>query len=157
MVDVDIWAQRLTHYLQDHMDTERDALRTYAHLAEETKSDRIRFVINMILDDEMQHHRMFQDMINWLRAEHSQREDIDTRIGRGSVTTLGPERPKLLELTDKLLEMDQRDERELKELDKMVGEVADTAWWTALVESIRLDTRKRAMLLGTVKELASET
>ncbi|MGQ0848575.1 MAG: hypothetical protein ACT4OP_05570 [Actinomycetota bacterium] len=154
MVDVDIWAQQLAHYLQEHMDTEREALRTYAHLAEETRSDRVRFLIQMIIDDEVRHHRLFQDMVNWVRAEYSQRDDIETRMGLGGGTDIGEEREHLLELTEELLVMERDDEKDLKELDKIVGEVADTAWWSALFESMRLDTRKHAMLLETVKELA---
>jgi hypothetical protein len=154
--DIDIWAQRLAHYLQEHMDTEREALRSYAHLAEETQSDRIRFLINMILDDEVRHHRIFQDLVNWLRAEHSQRTDIDTAIGHGSVTNVGPEREHLLEMTAGLVELEKEDQRELKKLQKMVTDMPDTEWWWSLVEAMKLDTRKHAMLLEAVIKLATE-
>ncbi|MGH8927068.1 MAG: hypothetical protein ACRDWH_01860 [Acidimicrobiia bacterium] len=156
MVDIDLWAQKLTHYLQEHMDTEREALRSYAHLAEETKSDRVRFLINMVIDDEVRHHRLFQDMVHWMRAEHSQRDDIETRIGRSPAVGVGEERDHLIQMTEQLLEMEQDDERELKELQKIVTEVEDTAWWSTLVESMRLDTRKHIMLIEAIKELASE-
>ncbi|HJU50725.1 MAG TPA: hypothetical protein VJ815_00190 [Acidimicrobiia bacterium] len=156
MVDIDLWAQQLTHYLQEHMDTEREALRSYAHLAEETKSDRVRFLIQMVIDDEVRHHRLFQDMIHWMRSEHSGRDDIESRIGSTASVGVGDEREHLVELTDRLLEMEQDDERELKELEKIVTEVADTAWWSSLVEAMRLDTRKHIMLMEAIKKLASE-
>lgn len=154
MVDIDVWAQQLAHYLQHHMDTEREALRSYAHLAEETQSDQVRFLINMILDDEVRHHRIFQDMVNWIRAEHAQRDDIESRIG--DTVTVGEEREHLIELTDQLLELEREDAEELKELEKMVTEVADTAWWSALVDAMRFDTRKHIMLLEAVKLLSEE-
>ena len=156
MVDIDLWAQQLTHYLQEHMDTEREALRSYAHLAEETKSDRVRFLIQMVIDDEVRHHRLFQDMIHWMRSEHSGREDIESRIGKDVATGVGDEREHLIEMTEGLLEMERDDERELKELERIVTEVADTAWWSSLVEAMRLDTRKHIMLMEAIKELASE-
>lgn len=156
MVDIDLWAQQLTHYLQEHMDTEREALRSYAHLAEETKSDRVRFLIQMVIDDEVRHHRLFQDMIHWMRSEHSGRDDIESRIGNKAAVGVGDEREHLIEMTDRLLEMEEDDERELKELQKIVTEVADTAWWSSLVEAMRLDTRKHIMLMEAIKELASE-
>ena len=152
-MDIDVWAQDLAHYLQEHMDTEREALRAYAHLAEETRSEQIRFLINMILDDEVRHHRIFQDMVNWIRAEHSQRDDVESPMGRSS-STVGDEREHLLEMTEQLLELEREDETELRELEKMVTEVADTAWWSALVDSMRHDTRKHIMLLEAVVRLA---
>lgn len=155
MVDIDLWAQKLSHYLQEHMDTEREALREYAHLAEETKSDQIRFLINMILDDEVRHHRIFQDMVNWIRAEHAQRDDMETSIGF-SHSPSGDERQHLLEMTERMIALEEEDEEDLRELDKIVVEVADTEWWTTLVESMRHDTRKHIMLLGAVKRLLSE-
>lgn len=155
MVDIDVWAQQLAHYLQEHMDTEREALREYAHVAEETKSDQIRFLINMILDDEVRHHRIFQEMVNWIRAEHAQRDDIESDMGFGRSTS-GDEREHLFEMTERMLRLEREDETELKELDKIVTEVADTAWWSALVDSMRHDTRKHIMLLEAVKRLLSE-
>jgi rubrerythrin len=156
LVDIDLWAQQLTNYLQEHMDTEREALRSYAHLAEETKSDRVRFLIQMVIDDEVRHHRLFQDMIHWMRSEHSGREDIESRIGTKAAVGVGDEREHLVELTDQLLKMEQDDERELKELERIVTEVVDTAWWSSLVEAMRLDTRKHIMLMEAIKKLASE-
>ncbi|MGH8957531.1 MAG: hypothetical protein ACRDVK_02535 [Acidimicrobiia bacterium] len=156
MVDIDLWAQQLTHYLQEHMDTEREALRSYAHLAEETKSDRVRFLIQMVIDDEVRHHRLFQDMIHWIRSEHSGREDIESRIGKDAASGVGEEREHIIEMTENLLEMERDDERELKELERIVTEVADTAWWSSLVEAMRLDTRKHIMLMEAIKDLASE-
>lgn len=155
MVDIDVWAQELAHYLQEHMDTEREALREYAHLAEETTSPQIRFLITMILDDEVRHHRIFQDMVNWIRAEHSQRDDFETSIGF-STSLGGDEREHILEMTDKLLDMEREDEDDLRDLDKIVTEVADTAWWSTLVDSMRHDTRKHIMLLEAVRRLASD-
>lgn len=155
MVDIDVWAQELAHYLQQHMDTEREALREYAHLAEETKSEQIRFLINIILDDEVRHHRIFQDMVNWIRAEHAQRDDIETAMGFGPSFS-GDEREHLIEMTEGLLELEREDESDLKDLEKMVTEVADTAWWSTLVDSMRHDTRKHIMLLEAVKRLASQ-
>lgn len=153
MVEIDVWAQQLAHYLQEHMDTEREGLRDYAHLAAETKNDQVRFLINIILDDEVRHHRIFQDMVNWIRAEHAQREDMETNIGsRPSVS--GEEREHLIEMTETMLELEREDETHLKELEKMVAEVADTAWWSALVDAMRHDTRKHIMLLEAVRRLA---
>lgn len=156
MVDVDIWAQRLTHHLQDHMETEREALHSYAHLAEATQSDRVRFLINMIIDDQVRHHRTFRDMIHWIRAEHSQRDDVEVQMGRGSLTAVGDEREHLVEMTHQLLAMLREEDRDLDELETMVKEVADTAWWSALIEVMRLDAKKHVLILETVEKLAME-
>lgn len=155
MVEIDVWAQRLAHYLQEHMDGEHHVLQEYAHLAAETQSDQIRFLINMILDDEVRHHRIFQQMVNWIRAEHAQRDDIETSIGL-SPPSGGPERHHIIELTDKMLELERKDDAALRELEKMVTEVADTAWWGTLVEAMRLDSRKHIKLMEGVRRLASE-
>ena len=155
MVEIDIWAQHLAHHLQEHMDGERVVLREYAHLAQETTSDQIRFLINMILDDEAHHHRIFQDMVNWIRAEHAQRDDIATSIGL-TPSSVGDERARLIAMTDRMLELEREDETELKEMEKMVTEVADTVWWATLIDAMRHDTRKHMMLLEAVRRLATE-
>jgi hypothetical protein len=156
MVEIDVWAQQLAHFLQEHMDNDREVLREYARLAEETKSDQVRFLINVILDDEVGNHRIFQDMVNWIRAEHAQRGDIETSIG-STQSSVGDERDQLLLMTDRMLDLAKRDEtRLLRELEKMVTDVADTAWWATLVDAVRHDTRKHIMLLEAVRRLASE-
>src|SRR5690606_24014468 len=70
--DLTVWAEELVRILQQHMDSEREALREYGQIAEQATDDHVRFLVRMILDDEIRHHGVFADMASTLRAEVGQ-------------------------------------------------------------------------------------
>ena len=78
-MDLSLWSQQLVDYLTAHLDSEREVLRSYAQLAEEAEAGHVRYLVELILADEVRHHQLFGEMINALRAEMDQR-DISPRL-----------------------------------------------------------------------------
>jgi rubrerythrin len=152
-VDVSVWAQELLDYLGDHMDKEREALRRYGALAADEPDDRIRYLLQMILEDEVRHHQLFAEIVNALRSELEQREQ-SPRVPSGRGVRRNGDHEALLKETEALLELEKDDVRVLRRLDRQLRAVADTSWWAVLLEVMVLDTKKHVRILETVRDLA---
>jgi rubrerythrin len=147
-VDLSVWSQQLINYLTAHMDSERDVLRSYAELADKAEQGHVRYLVELILADEVRHHQLFGEMINALRAEMDQR-DISPRLPDFRP---GQASPELLAETHRLLLLEKRDARDLARLKKELDKVDDTRWWAELVEVMKLDTKKHVRLLQLIEE-----
>jgi rubrerythrin len=146
-VDLSVWSQKLINYLTVHMDSERDVLVRYAELVDKTEQEHVRYIVQLILADEVRHHQLFGEMINALRSEMDQRE-ISPRLPD---LTPGETPPELLEETRRLLQLEEHDTRELARLRKELDRVEDTRWWSVLVEVMQLDTQKHIRLLRFIE------
>jgi rubrerythrin len=150
MVDPVGWARALAKHLTWHMDTEREVLREYGRFAEEVTDERLRYLINLVLDDEVRHHRVFSELVNWLRAETETREVPGPRVPDDMPTH--EDREAILAKTKHLLEVEHEDARELKALRRDIDKIEDTAWWTILIEAMELDTRKHIKILEYIRD-----
>jgi rubrerythrin len=147
--DLTVWANQLIRTLQDHMDTERDALREYGQIAEQATDEHVRFLVKMILDDEVRHHGLFADMINSLRAEMGQSDDGGLPAFRRT-----HDREALLAKTNELLGLEKEDVKELQSLRKEISRVADTRWWSVIVDTMEMDNLKHIKLLEFIRDHA---
>lgn len=147
-VSLSEWAQELVDHLGHHMDSERDALRSYRDLAERSGDPRVRQLAMQILDDEIRHHQQFEDLRFALREEIEQRMP---RVERRHLTDA--ERRELLDRTDELLALERDDVKELQRLAKRLRSVADTEWRAGVVEAMELDNRKHILLLEHIRDL----
>jgi len=146
-VDLSVWSQELINYLTAHMDSEREVLRSYAALAENTEPGHVRYLIELILADEVRHHQLFGEMINALRAEMDQR-DISPRLPDARPGAISEE---LLDETRRLLKLEKHDGQDLKRLRRELDKVDDTRWWSVLVDMMSLDTKKHVLLLQFIE------
>lgn len=146
-MEVAAWAQTLINTLQDHMDNEREALREYGRLSIASPESHVRFLMDLILQDEVRHHQLFAEMIAGLRREVEQRGD-------GGLPSVQPvEDPATLRAQTKaLLDLEREDIKELRALRKELAKVEDTAWWTILVEVMEADNQKHIKLLEFVRD-----
>lgn len=144
-----VWAQRLIDRLQEHMDSEREALTRYGALAAGAPDGHVRFLMQLILDDEVRHHRLFADMIEHLRREIDQRGVAELPELRRSMDPA-----ELRAETKALLDLERDDLKELKALRKELAKVEDTAWWTALIDVMDADNRKHIGILEFVRDNA---
>ena len=146
-MDLSVWSQELINYLTAHMDSEREVLRSYAALAENTEPGHVRYLIELILADEVRHHQLFGEMINALRAEMDQR-DISPRLPDARPGAISEE---LLAETRRLLKLEKHDGQDLKRLRRELDKVDDTRWWSVLVDMMSLDTKKHVLLLQFIE------
>lgn len=135
--------------LYEHMDSEREALRRYSDLAEQSPDAHVRFLINLILEDERRHHRLFAEMAEHLRAEMEQRGSAELPDMRQSLDGDG-----LRAETKALLDLEREDLKELRELRHEIKKVADTRWWATLIDVMEADNRKHIGILEFVRENA---
>lgn len=142
------WAQDLIDRLTEHMDSERDALAAYRDLIETAADPRVRELAMEILDDEVRHHRRFDE----IRA--SLREEMERRLPPVPRTPTTAElNAELLARTDELLKLEREDVKELERLAKRLRRVEDTSWRGGVVEAMALDNRKHIRLLEQIRQL----
>ena len=147
--DLTAWAETLIQTLQGHMDNEREALTQYGELADSAPDNHVRFLMKLILDDEVRHHTLFAEMVNHLRAE------IEHTAPSGLPNVRRTEhREVLLAQTKALLELEHDDVKELQALRKEISKVEDTAWWAVLIDAMETDNRKHIRMLEFVRDHA---
>lgn len=148
-MDVTVWRQELIDVLRGHMDTERGALTRYRQLADEAPDDHVRFLMQLILDDEIRHHQLFDEMVNRLRREGEHRGPEGLPRLRASA-----DREVLRRETKDLLDIERDDIKELRQLRKQIQKVADTEWWSVLIDIMEADNRKHIGILEFVRDNA---
>ena len=67
------WERDLYAHLTGHVDAERALLKEYSGAAETSPSKALRYLVNLLIDDEIRHHRMFTELAESLRTEASLR------------------------------------------------------------------------------------
>ena len=154
MVQLSVWAQDLIDHLSSHMDSEREALRAYGDVIEQTSDARVALLVRHILEDEIRHHQQFADLRDRLRDEAEGRAVLVRRDGAAPDPTTSR---ALLTQTEDLLALEREDRKELKSLAKRLRQVEDTAWQSVLVEAMELDTQKHIKLLEVVRDLLRES
>jgi rubrerythrin len=143
------WERDLYAHLTGHVEAERALLKEYGGAAETSPSKALRYLVNLLIDDEIRHHRMFTELAESLRTEASLGEDpaipyLDFDRATDSV----------IDLTDQLLGKEQQDLRELKRLRRELRDVKDTSLWDILVDLMERDTQKHIAILRFAKKHA---
>jgi len=146
------WQQALYAHLSAHSDTEREMLDAYRQAAEHSESAAFRYLVSMILDEELRHHRTFAELAQTLRIE------VDELRDEFPVPPLGHwgfEHQRIVELTDALLEQERADSAELEQLAHDLEGVQDDNMWHLLVELMQADTAKHVRILEFIRRHAA--
>jgi len=146
------WQQALYAHLSAHSDTEREMLDAYREAAEESESAAFRYLVSMILDEELRHHRTFAELAQTLRIEVDQLRDEFPVPPLGH---WGFDHRRTVELTDALLEQERRDTEELAQLAGDLEGVKDATMWHLLVELMQADTAKHVRILEFIRRHAA--
>ena len=149
-----VWEQELYDYVCDHVVSEGAMLDQYQRLAQdEAGSPAFRYLANLILADERRHHQIFNDLAESIKQMAEIRlEDEPIPSLRG----LRDDRIRILAVTDRLLDAERADAKELKKFAKNLGEVRDTTLWGLLVELMQDDTAKHIKILSFIRECADK-
>jgi rubrerythrin len=134
---------RILNMLQTHGAREGVALAAYQRVAETSSADAsVRYLVRLILDDEVRHHRVFDEMANGLKS-FVWEVDIEPRVPDMSPR---PD-PALLEETHRLLAFEKEDARELRRLRKALKHSPRSSLHPLLVDLMLHDTKKHIAIL----------
>ena len=131
------WELDIYEHVASHGQTEGEILDEYRRLVDEEEiHPAFAYLARIILDDEVRHHRIFDDLAENMRQ-------MVGRIGRPvspipSLQGFHTDRVRIQRLTGQLLEVERSDERELKDLAKRLEGLRQG---DALGTSDRVDAR----------------
>jgi hypothetical protein len=145
-----VWERDLYDHLAGHVEAERALLEAYSTAVEESTSKALRYLVNLLLEDEGRHNRIITELAGSLRTE--------SLGGRDSVVPNldfdGANHDAVIDLTNQLLQREQEDAKELKRLQHELRDVKDTSLWSLLVDLMVQDTRKHVSILRFAKKHA---
>jgi hypothetical protein len=142
-----VWEEGLYGHLTSHEQGESELLEAYQSAAEESGSPAFKYLVSLIVQDEVRHHQLFKDLADSLKA------DAELRAEEPAVPRLdrfGPEASRVIALTDQLLERERADAHQLHRLARELSDVKDTTLWQLLVKLMEMDTAKHVEILEFV-------
>ena len=142
------WEAELLEHLTKHLETEGDLLASYQHLAETAHAPYASYLIDLIVEDETRHHRLFTEFVNALRAPV---EPVDgTQV---PTVTSATDARELLEATERFLKAERVDARNLKHLARIkeLRSMRGHSVWPLLVELMERDTKKHQAILRFIR------
>jgi rubrerythrin len=141
------WERELYAHLSAHVQMENDLLENYSAVAENTESKALRYLVELLVEEETKHHRLFSQLADSLKSEalfSSDEPDIpylDFDRADSQATR---------EATEELINKEEEDLRELKRLRHELRDVKDTSLWDLLIEVMEQDTQKHLSILRFV-------
>ena len=145
------WERELWKHLTSHVEAERGLLEEYSRIADDSNSKALRFLANLLVEDEIRHHRLFSELADSLETEALFKKeepsvpDLDFNLAN---------RKAVLTAIDQLIEKENEDARLLKQLQHELRSVKDTTLWGLLVDLMQRDTQKHIAVLRYTKRLA---
>jgi hypothetical protein len=148
------WEQDIYDYLSGHVATEGAILNEYRQLAEDPSvSSAFRYVAGLIMEDERRHHQIFNDLAESIKQLAEVRLD-DEPIP--SLHGLKADRERIMATTERQLETERADAKELKRLAKKVRDFRETTLWGLLIELMQDDTAKHIKILEFIRDRAED-
>lgn len=142
--------QRLYEHLSGHVEDEHEVLQAYSALADSTGSEAFKYVAELILDEERRHHQVLRDLTEAVRRAAS----LSGEPSPIPHLDLYKDREAILAATDRLLAVEEEDQRHLKALAKELEDFEGTTLWSLLVKLMQADNDKHRMILKFVKRNA---
>jgi len=135
-----------------HVEAERGLLDEYSAVAEQSQSKAFSYLVKLLIEDEIRHHRIFTELAESLRTdvETTGKDPIIPDMDFNEV-----DRAAVLDATKQLMANEEQDARELKRLQRELRDVKDTTLWSLLVDLMQRDTQKHIAILRFVKKHAS--
>ncbi len=140
---------RVLETLRRHDEHEDELLAAYRRLAEQSDDEGIRYLCELIIDDEQHHHRVIADMANRIDAW------IKGSDGTAGTPLLAPRVDRsLLEDTRQLIASEREDAKELRALQKELRYAPATSLLPLLVKLMLHDTAKHVEILRFIRTYA---
>jgi rubrerythrin len=144
-----VWERDLWDLLTKHVREEKHLLVTYSTLADETRSEAFAYLVNLLVEDEIRHHRIFAELAASLKiqAELGGESTIIPSMDFANADAAG-----VLEATEQLLGREEQDLRDLKRLENELHDVKDTTLWSLLIDLMQRDTQKHIAILRFARD-----
>ncbi len=143
--------EALVELLRSHGSREGSVLETYAGLVESCADAGVRFLLQLLLDDEARHHLHLEAMLNNL-ASFTEDRPIGPRL-----PMVGPAlAPELLAEMGSLVQFERDDARDLDGLRKALRSAGMPRQFELLVELMHHDTAKHIAILEYISKHAGE-
>jgi bacterioferritin (cytochrome b1) len=144
-----VWEGTLLQMVQGHVAAEEHIEDDYRELASSTDAPDVRFLVNLILEDEERHHRWMAQLADAVRALINN----DTSPEIPWLRHLDDQK-ELVDATKRFLAVERDDAKHLRQLMKELHDVEDTTLWALLVRLMLLDTEKHIEILRFVQRRA---
>jgi rubrerythrin len=139
------WWADVIHAFQAHVRDESHFLTAYHEFLDRAEDESIRFLLELILDEERRHHDLFTAM-----TESAVRQPGSGPLG---APRLAPsEAAALLEPTERFLEAERDDHKRLRALRRTLRPARRDTTWPLIVELMELDTTKHMRILEYLRD-----
>lgn len=129
LVGASVWESELYEHLISHENNERELLVEYKRTASDSQSRAFQYLADLIIDDEVRHHRIFRELASALKTDAEFRPD-EPAVPR--LDHWGPDAASVVEDTTKLLEREHADADELRRLSRQLKDLKDVTIWQLL-------------------------
>jgi len=148
------WEAELYEHLTTHEEAEAEMLGEYREVAQASSSKAFRYLSDLIIEDEIRHHRIFRDLAAALKndVEIDPEESAIPNIGNW-----GHDAETVLRLTETLLGNERDDAKELRRLTSDLKQLKQESLWQLLVKLMEMDTAKHIEILRFVKRNARKS
>ena len=154
MVGTREWEQDVFEHISNHGHVEGEILDEYARLADdETISPAFSYLAGIILEDEVRHHRVFEELAETMRQMGANSHETPPIP---SLRGLHADRVQIQRVTDRLLDVERADQRELKDLAKRLKEFDKVTLWGLLIELMLDDTEKHIKILKFIRDRSKD-
>lgn len=140
----------LIELLADHVANEAEALHAWDELATEAPEPHVRYIAQLIVEDERLHHELLSEMLERARSD-AQWQTTEPEIPW--VRAPKDRRPLLLAI-ENLLRVEHSDLRRLRALKRGLRPQRRTSLLWALADVLEADTRKHLRLLKFLRRTA---
>jgi len=148
------WELEIYHHVASHGQIEGEILDEYERLADDEEiPPAFAYLARLILEDEVRHHRIFDDLAENLRQMAEESAD---RSPIPSLRGFHTDRVRIQRLTEQLLEVEHSDERKLKDLAKRLKDFDKVTLWGLLIELMLDDTRKHIKILRFIRDRSKD-
>ena len=145
-------SREVVEALDRHGREEAELLERYQRFVDESEPPAVRYLVELILEDEQRHHRVLEDLANTIAWGSVQGTP-------GHVVPSFPVRfrgnPAFRSETQALLHHELRDRTQLRRLRRRLRTYGEVASWELLIDLMRSDTAKHIRILRFI--LANET
>ncbi len=137
------WEEDLFAHFTAHTEQENTLLGAYEALARSSRSEFVRYLSAMLLEDERRHHHMFTQLAN-------------TMVGQAALSRVGDDVPPVTPTEDLADLRPLTAQRQLASLRRKLRDVRDTTIWDLLVQLAERDTDKHLLILRFIDAVSRD-